>query len=511
MQKMIRKLFSAPSLRLNTLIVLEIMTLLVVSLGALFFFTRKSLVEESKLDAEQRLETTVQRVDDILMTIEQTSGNFYYRLLEQLDQPERIASIARRPVESNSNIDGCAIAFKPNYFPGHELFINYVHRKKYNSPELIISDKSVGIPYTKQPWFIETMRTCRPAWIDPGNNKDYGVEPIITFCLPIRDRSDECVGVIAVGLSISLLSQIILETKPTPNSYSMLLAHDGSYIIHPDREKLAGKTVFEIPDIAESPSAISVAKVMLKGETGDMSFKMNDYTWYIFFKPFVRNNLPGRSMSSLKWSIATIYPKDDIFGEYNHLVFHVLGIVLIALLVFYMLCRISIRKQMSPLAYLTESAERIAEGHYDENIPDVKRDDEVGVFYKHFQMMQKALEKNIIKQEEQRATLLTHHERLLETHKQIEQDDQVKATFLHNITNRMITPAKVINASVAQLCDNYQTITPSEADKEIDNIKQQSDTIMELLSHKFDANVPNASTGRPQKPSNEEGKEDSHE
>jgi hypothetical protein len=87
----------------------------------------------------------------------------------------------------------------------------------------------------------------------------------------------------------------------------------------------------------------------------------------------------------------------------------------------------------------------------------------------------------------------------------------VKATFLHNITNRMITPAKVINASVAQLCDNYQTITLSEADKEIDNIKQQSDTIMELLSHKFDANVPNASTGRPQTPSNEEGKEDSHE
>lgn len=511
MQKIVKKLFSVGSIRLNTLVILEIVLLLVVSLGVLFFFTRKALVEESKMDAEQRLEATVQHVDNILVTIEQSTGNIYYRLLDNLDKPELMSSFCRHLVESNPNIDGCTIAFAPNYYPDRELFMTYVHRKKYNSSELISSDNAVNLPYIKQPWFTETMRTCRAAWIDPGQNQDNNVNPIITFCLPIRDHTNECVGVMAVGLSINLLSQIVLETKPSPNSYSLLLAHDGSYIIHPDRQKLSGQTVLTQPDVAESPTALQAAEAMLKGGTGDMSFVMNNHTWYIFYKPFVRNNSYGRSMQALNWSIATIYPKNDIFGEYNHLVLHVLGIVLVALLVFYILCRSAIRKQMKPLMYLTESAERIAEGHYDESIPNVNRDDEVGAFYKHFQYMQKALEKNITRQEEQRATLLKHHEELHKVYQQIQDDDQVKATLLHNVTNRMIAPSESIVASVANLCDNYQNITLPEADKEIANLKQQSETIIELLSHKFDVAVAAAASSvSTNAPTSEAGKEDNN-
>ena len=500
-----------PSIRLNTLVVVEIVLLLVVSLGAMLFFTRKALVEEAKLDAEQRLDATVQHVDNILMTIEQATGNIYFRLLEHLDQPEVMPTLCRRLVESNPNIHGCAIAFKPDYYPGRELSLSYVHRKKYNSPELISTDKLAGISYTQRKWFKETMETCRASWVDPGRNSEYGVEPIITFCLPIRDGSGECVGVIAVGLSINLLSQIVLETKPSPNSYSLLLAHDGSYIIHPNREKLAGRNVLTEPDVMESPRALIAAKDMLQGATGDMSFRMDDFTWYIFYKPFVRNNVSSRSMDALNWSIATIYPKDDIFGEYYQLVFHVLGIVVIALLVFFMLCRLAIRKQLKPLMYLTESAERIAEGHYDENIPDVNRDDEVGVFYQHFQAMQKALENNITKQEEQRATLNSHHAELQKLYQQITEDDHVKATFLHNVTNRMIAPSESISGSVDALCDNYETITLQEADKEIVNIKKQSENILELLSHKFDVTVPDGSSVRNNASSREAGKEASHE
>ena len=510
MQKIVRKLRAATSIRLNTLVVAGIMMLLGVSLGVLFFFTRKALVEEAKMDAEQRLEATVQHVDNILMTIEQTSGNIYYRLIDYIDQPERMPYFCRRLVESNPNIGGCAIAFKPGYYPGRELCFNYVHRKKYNSSELIATDKAVNLPYTSQPWFTETMRTGQAAWIDPGQNKQGGLEPVLTFCLPIRDKSGECVGVIAVGLSINLLSQIVLEVKPSPNSYSLLLARDGSYIIHPDRGKLAGQTVFTQPEVTESKSALEAAEAMLKGDTGDMSFRMDNFTWYIFYKPFLRTNISSRSMKPLSWSIATIYPKSDIFGEYNHLVLHVMGIVFIALALFYILCRSAIRKQMKPLMYLTESAVRIAEGHYDEPIPDVKRDDEVGAFYKHFQHMQKALEKNITKQEEQRVTLHEHHENLHKIYQQIQDDEQVKATFMHNVTNRMIAPSESIVASVTTLCDNYHTISLAEADKEIANIKQQSENILELLSHKFDVAAHAASNGRPANSSSKEGKEVRH-
>ena len=499
MQKIVKKIFSTPSIKLNWLVAFEIVALLIASLGGLFYFTRKALVEEVKMDAELRLEGTVQHVDNMLLSIEQSTGNIYHALLEHLDQPERLVSYCQRLVESNSNIVGSVIAFKPNYYQDQELFIKYVHRKKYNSPEIIVSDKSVNIPYTQQNWFCETMRTGRPAWLDPGQNQDYKIEPVIVFCLPIFDRDNECVGVIATGLSINLLSQIVLETKPSPNSYSILLAHDGTYLIHPNHERLMGQVVFEQPEVVESPTAQQAAKAMVEGGTGNMSFEMNDFTWYLFYKPFVRTKTPSRSMGAMNWSIATVYPKEDIFGEYNHLILHVLGIVAIALLVFYMLCKKAIRKQLKPLAYLTESAERIAEGHYDESIPNVKRDDEVGEFYKHFQMMQQALVADIAKQEEQRAILHEKHEELHKTHQQIHYDEQVKITFLHNVTNRMIAPAASIEDSVKTLCDHYEDITLTEATEKKDNIKQQSEMILELLSHNFNVSP------------NKAGKEDNHE
>ena len=506
MQKMIRKIFSAPSIKLNSLVVLEIVTLLFASLGGLFYFTRKALVEESKMDAEQRLEGTVQHVDNMLLSIEQSTGNIYHVLLEHIDQPDLMQTYCRKLVECNPNINGCVIAFKPDYYPDRGQFYTFVHRKKYNSPELIMSDEFTNIPYTQKIWYTETMKNCRPSWLDPGENRNYNLEPVVAYSLPIIDYSGECVGVIAVGMSINLLSQVVLESKPSPNSYSILLAHDGTYLIHPNRERLSGQTVFEQPDIAESPSALAAAKDMVKGGTGNMSFQMNDFTWYLFYKPFVMIKTPSRSIGAINWSIATIYPKEDIFGEYNHLVFHVLGIVAIALLVFYMLCKKAIRKQVKPLLYLTESAERIAEGHYDESIPNVNRDDEVGEFYKHFQLMQKALAAHIAKQEEQGAILHKHHEQLQKIHQQVQEDEQVQTIFLHNVTNRMVAPAKSIDDSVNTLLDHYEDITLAEANKEKNNIKQQSETIIELLSHKFDV-----SPKEEREKMKEERKEDSHE
>ena len=147
-------------MKLSSLVVLEIVMLLVVSLGALFIFTRRALVEETKMDAVQRLEGTVQNVDNILMSIEQAAGNIYFHLVEHLDQPDHMATLCRRLIESNANIESAVIAFKPNYYPDRELFITYIHRKKYNSPELVSSDNPINY---HTPRSNGLQRPCAPA------------------------------------------------------------------------------------------------------------------------------------------------------------------------------------------------------------------------------------------------------------------------------------------------------------------------------------------------------------
>ena len=120
--------------RLNIQIVVEALLLLSVMLGILAYFSHRALRQEAMLDAEQTLEGTVQSIDNILLGVEQATGNVYYDLLQHLDDPDRMYTYSRNLVESNPNIVGCTICFKPGYYPGKDLFMAYVHRKS-SDPE----------------------------------------------------------------------------------------------------------------------------------------------------------------------------------------------------------------------------------------------------------------------------------------------------------------------------------------------------------------------------------------
>jgi hypothetical protein len=102
---------------------------------------------------------------------------------------------------------GCAIVFKPNYYPGHELFMAYVHRKGHSvttnvASELVVQETFTNRPYTEQVWYTEPMTVGHACWTDPLKNDDTEDEALITFCLPIVDRSGHAVGVVATDVAV---------------------------------------------------------------------------------------------------------------------------------------------------------------------------------------------------------------------------------------------------------------------------------------------------------------------
>ena len=61
--------------------------------------------------------------------------------------------------------------------------------------------------------------------------------------------------------------------------------------------------------------------------------------------------------------------------------------------------------------------------------------------------------------------------------------DRMKTSFLHYMTNQMTEPSDAIDKSVSELCNNYNSITLKEANREVDMIQKQSHTIIDVLNH----------------------------
>ena len=495
------------SIRLNLMVVCEIVLLLFLSLTVMLYFSRQGLKEETFQDAEETLEGTVQHIDNILMSVEQTAYNVYQELQGHLDEPDRMQTYCRGIIENNPYVTGCAIAFKPYYYKDQELFMTYVRQKvtKEGATTLLTSNTFGNRPYTQQEWYTAPMQTGHACWTDPlAEEEDEGVT--LSLCLPIyakhakaeaRSKQD-ILGVLAVDVPISLLSQIILSMKPLPHSYSVLLGHNGSYIVHPDTKKLMRQeTVFDLKEKGADASVHEAAEAMLAGETGYKSFRMAGADWYVFYKPFQRSWSTkaaelgakefGIPMEKLGWSAGLVYLEDDIVGEYNFLVYLVLAITIAGVLVFFLLCRIVIRRQMRPLRMLTKSAQRIIEGHLHETVPYTQRDDEIGQLQNHFLQMQKSLAGKSDELERLTATLTERSKELQKAYGQTKGSDRMKTTFLHYMTNQMTVPSDLIERSVTKLSNNYATITAAEAEYEVGVIKKQSGIILDLLDHMLEA------------------------
>lgn len=477
------------SLRLNLMVVCQMVLLLVLSLAVMLYFSRQALKDEARNNAEQTLEGTVQHIDNILMTVEQTTYNIYQDVQWHLDQPDRMETYCREIVETYPYIVGCAIAFKPHYYAGRDLFMAYVHRDGYKegNSTLMTSDHFGQRPYTEQVWYTLPMKTGHACWTDPlPEEENEGVT--LSFCLPIIDRNKDCVGIVAVDLPISLLSQIIHAAKPSPNSYSVMLSSNGSYIVHPDNEKLSKmKTAIEFADKYGDSSTHEAVEAMISGQSGNKTFRIDNKDWRVFYKPFRHTSTLSVPMEESGWSAGVVYLEDDILGAHNILIYLILAISIFSMLVFFLLCRMLIRHQLKPLHMLTRSAQRIAEGHYDETVPNAQRDDEIGQLQDHFQLMQQALAAKSAELEQMTSMLKIRGEELRKAYGNAQGSDRMKTTFLHYMTTQMTVPADLIERSVMKLCNNYQDITQQEADYETGVIKEQSDIVLDLLDHMVEA------------------------
>ncbi len=289
------------------------------------------------------------------------------------------------------------------------------------------------------------------------------------------------VGVFDVDVSLTLLSKIVLDTKPSPNSFCILLGNNGKLIFYPD-STILNENVSELAKRFYSEAGLETIQSMMSGETGYRSVKIDGKSCYVFYKPFERAEVPGRAMNELGWSAGVIYPEDDIFGDYNRLLYMVLVIVVVGLGLLLISCRIFIHRQFIPIRQLAKSAQRIADGQYDEPIPDIRQVDEVGILQKHFQQLQRSLTTRVGELQHASELLKERGEVLQATYEQAQAADRMKTNFLYNMSDQMMGPVSDITDRVMKISNHANELSDEECNRLVDDIQQRGGTITALLN-----------------------------
>jgi len=478
MKQFNQRITNALSTRISLKAAFAIALLLLTALFVMYKYSRKVMREEAMEKAVLTLGSTLMQIDNVMLNVEQASGNVYTDLLMHLDRPELLPKYTRNLIESSPYIRACAIVFEPGVFTNDkEYYSAYSYRDESNN---IIEMSSVpgDIPYKKQKWYQTALNEGHPFWFHV-NDASTRNEAVITFSLPIYMKGKP-VGVMGIDMPMSWLSEIVDSAKLSPNSYAILVDKDGSYIVHPDPLKVSLGNIIT-PNDSTDASVNDVGKAMIAGATDYRAIMINGEKYYIFFRPFKRSAVPGRSIDDIGWSVGVLYAVNDIFGDYMKLLDLILLISVIGILLFFISEKILIHSQLSPLNQFTILAKRIADGDYNTPISDCHQEDEVGALHHHFKQMQKSLSYKIGELKQLRENLEEKSKILSKAYVLAKEADRMKTAFLHNMTNQMIEPANIMSESVEILLNQKQKVSDEEIDRLVDTIHAEGSTIAEML------------------------------
>ena len=384
MKKLIDTLRRSFSARLSLWVVSFAALVFLAAMAYFFTVSRRYVREEAILRATQVVENSVLRLNNILEDVQLSADNLEWLVYRHLEEPEMMMEYSRITVQSNPVLSGCSISFEPNFFEGQYYYSAYSGYIGGNLETEQEGDDDYQYFYLD--WYLQPKLLNQPCWTEPYSDweqddaEDRQTQRMVSYCKPLT-TPDGFIGSISLDISLKWLSDNLSPVKPYPHSYSILVSRGGTFLVHPDPEKLFYQTIFTEGLIDSKPEQDELGKSMQGLEAGYRQMEIDGIRSYVFFTP----------LKATGWSMAIVCPESDIFGRFNRLRRIIIAIDILGLLLLFLSCFRVIRKAMQPLSDLARQAEDIASGHFDTVLPENTQPDELGTLSRSFADMQSSL------------------------------------------------------------------------------------------------------------------------
>ena len=431
-------------------------TILAMTIGM-----RISINEETDRQVNQTLEGVACRIDNTFLGVEQTAHIIKGDIPFFLENPQKLLQLCSEAIKANPDICGCAIALNPDYYTvGGKPFMAYIYR---SGESLVTSETFTSRPFTQQEWYTKPLLEGTPSWVGPLKNEDTDEEPLISYDVPILDNG-RTVGVLGLDVSLGTLTDIARQFRTTSHSYITILDDDGSY-----RD-------------AENPAIMGAIREMVAGKTGKTVFTHDSVHYYAAYMPFKPSALPGRQVNSLGWSIAVVYPQNELIAQYDPGFRYSILIILAGILLLVAGANAITRIYLKPLKKLTEVSESVASGNYMSAGFETTRTDEAGRLQTLFNKMQKSISDHMERLMDLSRKEESRREDLALTYAKTKEAEKHRSVFFGKMTHQMADVTTDIYVDVDKLHESGGDMNEKELKQILDRIDSNGLKVTEILS-----------------------------
>ena len=346
----------------------------------LYVSMRRGLSYEATRHAEGVLEHATSRINHVLNSVEVAIENTTPLIYEHLDNPEKMYEITRQLLDINPTIVGSAIAFEPNYYKDKGIqFSPYAYR---DGQEIVSKQLgTVDYEYHYMDWYQIPKLLKQDYWSEPYYDAGGGEMVMTTYSFPLMDENNHVFAIFTADVSLDWLTNLLSNIKYYDSAYALAVSRGGTYIVHPRKERILNETIFN--NVSETAELVddSIAYAMIDGKEGFAKFK-NDDVWSVAFY---------KSIPRTGWSMALVCAESDFYQAVTRLGFIVVSAMILGMLALVFVCYKAVRRVTRPLERFAHSADEIAAGHFDTELPVITTKDEMKMLYDSFSTMQNSL------------------------------------------------------------------------------------------------------------------------
>lgn len=308
------------------------------------------------------------------------------------DKPQAILDILIAKTREESDI--AWIYYGTDAFDPHFTAVKDGYTKTANGGYYVDADQWNPEPdfvWPSRPWFVRARDVDEAVMSDPYVDALTG-EIVVSLSRSVRDDTGRLLGVLALDMYISRLTEVVSVQKFTPTSKTYMIDAKGSFITHEEKS-----LVLKLDDPAGnifspgSPLQAMNAAILDSPETWDRSRAKNLY-W------------AARRIPRTSWTIVTYGAYSDIARPVVEFYRTLLAIMGAALLVAVLFALAEARAISAPIEQLKRGALELAKGNLSWNV-QIKSRDEFGELGDFFNQVASSLKANITRIEGQRGEI----------------------------------------------------------------------------------------------------------